>query len=323
MRAAVVGDDGAVSWGDAPAPEPGPGEVGLAVVATALNRADLAQRRGQYPPPPGASPILGLEASGVIASIGEGVTGWRVGDAACALLAGGGNAELVCVPAEHLMPIPAGVDPVAAAALPEVFATAWANLRGEAGLAPCERVLIHAGASGVGTAAVQLCRALRNPCFVTAGSDAKIARCVALGADGGAVRHGDWEAAARAWAGGGVDVILDPVGGAYLAANQRLLATDGRLVLIGLLGGRAAPLDLGRMLVKRQRLIGSTLRSRSPAYKAAVCRALVAEVWPRIERGEIAPIIDRVLPAERIADGHAALERDETVGKIVLLVQGT
>jgi NADPH:quinone reductase-like Zn-dependent oxidoreductase len=206
-----------------------------------------------------------------------------------------------------------------AAALPEVLTTAWLNLYREAALQPGERVLLHAGASGVGTAAIQLLRRSGNPCFVTAGSDDKIARCVALGADSGANRHsGPWRPAVRSWAGGGVDAILDPAGAGYLSENLRSLATGGRLIVIGLLTGRTAELDLGRLMIKRLRVVGSALRGRSSADKADIIAGLRADAWPAVARGEIRPIIDRVLPIQDAAQAHAIIQSNQTVGKVVL-----
>jgi len=320
VKAIVVRGD-RLDWADVSGPDLGPGQVRVRVRATAVNRADLLQRSGFYPPPPGASAILGLEAAGEVVEAGSD-TGWHPGDRVCALLAGGGYAEEVVVPAGHLLPIPDGMDFAHAAALPEVLATAWLNLWGEAALRPGERVLLHAGASGVGTAAIQLCGAFGNPCWVTAGADDKIARCVALGARGGANRKSDdfAERVAEWTDGHGMDVILDPVGAAYLERNVRSLATGGRLVLIGLLSGREAPLDLGRMLVKRLRIVGSTLRARSDADKAAIIADLRARVWPLVEKGEVVPVIDRVLPITEADAAHKAIASDQTFGKVVLVV---
>lgn len=320
MKAIVLHDDKLV-WGDAPEPELGPGQVRIGVHATAVNRADLVQRAGAYPPPPGASPILGLECAGEVLEVGEGVTRVRPGDLVCALLYGGGYAEQVVVPAGQVLKVPAGFDAVRAAAVPEVFATAYLNLYMEAALAKQERVLIHAGASGVGTAAIQLCKAFHNPCFVTAGSADKVGRCVALGADGGADRHaGDFQDAVQAWANGGVDVILDPVGAAYLAQNLRCLATGGRLVLIGLMGGAEAPVNLGLLMMKRARIIGSTLRARPIGEKAAVMDALQARVWPLLEAGAVVPVIEAVMPIHEAERAHQLVAGNDTVGKVVLKV---
>jgi putative PIG3 family NAD(P)H quinone oxidoreductase len=319
VKAILVQNDRLV-WGDAPEPELGPGMVRIAVKATAVNRADLVQRAGAYPPPPGASDILGLECAGDVMEVGEGVTRVRPGEEVCALLAGGGYAEQVVVPAGQVLKVPRGLDPVQAAAVPEVFATAYLNLYLEAGLETGERVLLHAGASGVGTAAIQLCKAFHNPCFVTAGSQRKIDRCVALGADGGADRHaGDFHDAVTAWAnGGGVDVILDPVGAAYLASNLRCLNVGGRLVLIGLMGGAQAELSLGALMMKRARVIGSTLRARPVSEKAAVMDALRDRVWPLLESGAIKPIIEAQVPLREAERAHELVGSNDTVGKVVM-----
>jgi putative PIG3 family NAD(P)H quinone oxidoreductase len=310
-------------WTDVPDPRLGVGEVRIAVAATAVNRADLVQRSGGYPPPPGASPILGLECAGTVLEVGEGVSRVAPGDRVCALLAGGGYAEQVVVPAGQVLRMPQGLDFAEAAALPEVFATAYLNLYMEAALAKGERVLLHAGASGVGTAAIQLCKAFHNPCFVTAGSADKIARCVALGADAGADRFaGGFHDTVMNWSGGaGVDVILDPVGAAYLKDNLASLALGGRLVLIGLMGGVQSEINLGLLMMKRLRIIGSTLRARPISEKAAVMDALAARVWPLIESGAIKPIVDAVLPIHRADEAHALVAGNGTVGKVVMTLQ--
>ena len=318
MKAILVEGDELI-WGDATEPSVGVGEVKIDNRATAVNRADLAQRTGGYPPPPGASPILGLECAGVVREVGEGVTRAKPGDEVCALLAGGGHAETVVVPAGQVLPKPKGLSFAEAAALPEVFATAWINLFHEAAAQPGERILLHAGASGVGTAAIQMCREFGNPCFVTAGSEAKINRCVELGADAGFNRKGgSFVDAVQAWSGDGVDVILDPVGAAYLADNLKCLNLDGRLVIIGLLGGAVGEVPLGAMMVKRQRIIGSTLRARTIAAKAAVMDALQERVWPLIESGTIKPIIETTLPVQQAGAAHELLATNDTFGKVVL-----
>ena len=321
MKAIEVDGDRLV-WTDAPSPTLGDGEIRIRVKASAVNRADLSQRKGGYPPPPGASPILGLECSGVVEEIADHVTGFKVGDAVCALLAGGGHAQEVVVPAGQVLPIPKGLSFIEAAALPEVFATAYLNLYAEAALQPGERVLLHAGASGVGTSGIQLCRAFGNPVFVTAGSDDKIERCLSLGAAGGANRHdGSFVNHVAAWtAGKGFDVILDPVGAAYLQDNIGSLAIDGRLVLIGLLGGVSAELPLGPMLRKRLRVIGSTLRARSVAAKSVIMSSLYDRVWPLIESGQIRPIVEAVLPIAETGRAHELLASDKTFGKLVLTI---
>ncbi|MEZ4317077.1 MAG: NAD(P)H-quinone oxidoreductase [Myxococcota bacterium] len=315
---AIEDRDGLV-WVPVPTPVPGPGEVRIRIAATAVNRADLVQRSGAYPPPPGASAILGLECAGRIDAVGEGVRDRSVGDEVVALLAGGGYAEQVCCPASHTLPLPAGFTMERAAAVVEVFATAWLNLRLEGALAEGEHVLVHAGASGVGTAAIQLCVAWGNPVFATVGSEAKAERCRALGAAGTAVRHaGPWGPAVREW--GGADVILDPVGGSYLESNVHALRPRGRLVNIGLMGGREGTLPLGPLLVKRLSVKGSVLRSRSIAEKNVVMAGLEREVWPLLADGSVAPVIDRVVDIREAEAAHQAVQRNDTVGKVVLAV---
>ncbi len=317
---AIVADGDRLVWREAEEPPLGPGQVRIDNRATAVNRADLAQRAGGYPPPPGASPILGLECAGVVSAVGEGVSRVSPGDEACALLAGGGYAETVVAPAGQVLPKPKGLTFAEAASLPEVFATAYLNLFMEAKLAKGERAVLHAGASGVGTAAIQMCRAFGNPAFVTAGSEAKVQRCIALGASAGVDRHqGSFRPALAEWTdGAGADVVLDPVGGAYLEDNLKSLATDGRLVVIGLLGGAMAQAPLGLMMAKRLRVIGSTLRARSIAAKALVMDALLERVWPLLENGAVKPVIERTLPIAEAAAAHDLLAGNQTFGKVVL-----
>lgn len=323
MKAVLVEGE-ALVWGDADIGAPGPGEVLIANRASAVNRADLAQRAGGYPPPPGASEVLGLECAGVVESVGEGVTRVAPGDRVCALLAGGGYAERVVAPAGQVLKIPGELSFTEAAALPEVFATAYLNLFVEGTLQFGESALLHAGASGVGTAGIQLCREFGSPCFVTAGSDDKIARCVELGATGGSNRHTERFADKVAeWTDGeGLDVILDPVGAAYLEDNLRALKVDGRLVIIGLLGGAdlAVERGLGLMMMKRLRIVGSTLRARSIARKAAVMDALKERVWPAIADGRIQPVIEAVVAMSEADSAHRLIAGNETFGKVVLEV---
>ena len=314
--------DNKLVWRECERPTVGLGEVLIKVTATAINRADLSQRVGGYAPPPGASEILGLECSGVVVDAGEGVGSFSEGDEVCALLAGGGYAEYVNVPAGQVLPKPSGVSLIEAAAFPEVFATAYLNIFMEARASQGETVLIHAGASGVGTAAIQMCRLFKNPCFVTVGSSEKVTYCKEIGADDGCSRH-DEEFPERVmnWTkGDGADVILDPVGASYLERNLSCLALDGRLVVIGLMGGAQADLSLGRMMMKRQRVIGSTLRARSIQAKSNVIDQLKRKVWPAIESGEIKPIIECVLPIEKANEAHELLATNETKGKVVLQV---
>ncbi len=318
MYAISIENDNLV-WAETDDPELEIGQVRIRVHATALNRADLVQREGGYPPPPGASPILGLECAGEIMEVGEGVGSFQVGDAVCALLAGGGYAEQVVVPAGQVLPVPSGLSMAEAASLPEVFATAYLNLYMEAGLQRTERVLVHAAASGVGTAAIQMCVATNNPVFVTAGSDEKVEQCIALGADAGWNRKaGSFLEAVTRW--GEVDVALDPVGANYLADNLACMAVDGRLALIGLLGGAQTDINLGALLMKRVRLIGSTLRARSVGYKSRVMEGLRENVWPEIEAGNIKPVVHAVLPIAQAGQAHALMAADENFGKIVLSV---
>lgn len=325
MKAIQVGSDGVMSWELVPDPVPGPDDVLIRVAATAINRADLMQRRGMYPPPPGASSVLGLECAGVVVSVGANVQTHAPGESVCALLAGGGYAELAVAPATSVLPVPQGCNFAESAALPEVFATAWLNLFIEAGLQAGEKVLLHAGASGVGTAGVQLCSAFGSPVFVTAGDDDKIARCVELGAAGGANRHGaGLFDAVRAFGGdSGIDVILDPVGGAYFDDNLKALGLGGRLVLIGLMGGATTEANLGLLMARRLRVIGSTLRARPNAEKGRVMQQLREKVWPLIASGDIKPVIDSTFPVEDVASAYARVESDQTVGKVILTVDGT
>ncbi|TDT44275.1 putative PIG3 family NAD(P)H quinone oxidoreductase [Halospina denitrificans] len=320
MKAIAVSDNG-LEWVEQDDPgTPGAGEVLIDVAWAGMNRADLMQRAGAYPPPEGASPILGLEVSGVVRELGAEVTGLTPGDEVCALLTGGGYAERVRVPASQVLPIPEGVSLRDAAGLPEVFATAWLNLYREAVLAPGERILLHAGASGLGTAVIQLARVMGNPVFVTVGSDDKIEACRALGADDGWNRHkGSFVEAVRNW--GGADMVLDPVGGDYIRQDQSVLNADGRIVVIGLMGGREADMDLGYLLVKRQRLIGSTLRSQPVSVKGEVMAALREHVWPRLSSGEIRPVIDCTFAITQADEAMGYLQANDNTGKVLLAVQ--
>lgn len=322
---AVEGDarDPQLVWREAPDTAPGPGEVLVNVVATAINRADLAQARGQYPPPPGASPILGLEMAGVIAQLGRDVSGWRVGERVCALLAGGGYAEQVVASADMLLRVPADWPLLHAAAVPEVWYTAYINLFWEGGLRAGETVLIHAGASGVGTAAIQLAHAAGAHVLATAGTEAKVARCRELGAaEAIHYKSQDFLAAVlTATAGQGVDLILDPVGGAYLERNMAALRHKGRLVLIGLLGGATGELNLALTLRRHLRIIGSTLRSRPLAEKIAITRQFETAVWPRLLSGELQLVIDRIFPIQAAQAAHAYVRANHNIGKVLLQVR--
>jgi putative PIG3 family NAD(P)H quinone oxidoreductase len=323
MKAITVRDDDAhsLAWETVPRPTHDSDEVVVRVRATAVNRADLLQRRGHYPPPDGASEILGLEASGVITETGDAVENWQVGDDVCALLPGGGYSEYVSVPADMLLPVPDGLDHTEAAGIPEVFYTAYLNIVLEADHSPGESVLIHAGASGVGTAAIQLCRLRDAPIFATA-SGGKLQVVRNLGADHAIDRHEESFPAVvdEVTDGAGVDVILDPVGADYLDDNIQSLATGGRQVLIGLLGGATEELSLARLLQQRLRIIGSVLRSRPASDKIALTDRIRREVWPHFDSGELRPIIYRELPITRAEQAHELLEHNETIGKVILTV---
>jgi putative PIG3 family NAD(P)H quinone oxidoreductase len=324
MRAVRVGGgpDFPLQWVETPTPSPGPGEVRISVRAAGVNRADLLQRAGLYPPPPGASTILGLECAGTISAVGKGIATDRIGEPVCALLSGGGYAEEVVCPAAHLLPIPKGLSFSEAASLPEAWATVWLKLVVEGKLEADQRVVLHAGASGIGTAAIQLCQQRGNPCFVTVGNKAKLAACVALGAETGAVRHdGDWLPAVKSWSPLGADLILDPVGASYLKANLRALQPGGRLVIMGLLGGRTAEVDLGILLVKRLKLVGSTLRSRSDQEKNQLLTSLQNAVWPDIEKGTIKTVISHQFNIKDVEAAHRVISLNATTGKVVLLVE--
>ncbi len=324
---AGAGSEGAkLSWSQVQDPAPAPGEVLISVAATAVNRADLSQVAGHYPPPPGASDILGMECSGTVAALGDGVTGWSVGDECCALLAGGGYAELVCCPVEQLLPIPTGVDLVSAAALPEAACTVWSNLVMTAGLQREEVLLVHGGGSGIGTMAVQVGKALGAIVAVTASRDDTLARCAALGAEY-TVNYtiDDFAAVIRA-ATGGADVILDMVGADYLRRNLSALNDGGRLVIIGRQGGSSAELDISALMSTRASVIGTTLRSRPVAgkgSKAAVVQQVSEHLWPLIAAGTVRPVIEVVLPMTQAADAHRRLRQGGHFGKIVLQVPGT
>ena len=316
---AIVQDGDALQWSEVPTPTPAPGQIRIAVAATAVNRADLVQRAGHYRPPPGASQILGLECAGTVDALGDGVEGFSIGQRVCALLTGGGYAQRVVCPAGQVLAVPEDLDLSAAAALPEALCTAHDALVTQAGMVAGDRVVLHAGASGVGTTAIQLCRALGAVVFVTAGSDEKVARCLELGAQSGANRHTTdwWE---HPWLSEGVDIILDPVGGPYLDRDVRVLSRRGRVVVLGLMGGRRAEVDLGRVLMKRLSILGTVLRSRTPAERAEVVAQVRDSVWPLVAAGQLSPVIETVCPIRDAHRAHAQLETNTTVGKIVLTV---
>jgi len=303
-----------------PDPVPGPGEVLIRVAAAGVNRPDVLQRRGAYPPPPGASDIPGLEVAGTVAAVGAGVEGWRTGDAVCALVSGGGYATMCVAPAPQCLRVPATLDLVAAAAIPETFFTVWTNVFDRGRLQAGEKALFHGGTSGIGTTAIQLATARGATVFATAGSDEKVRACEALGA-----RHAinyrtqDFVNVIREMTGGaGVDLILDIMGGSYLNRNLAALAVDGRLVQIGLMGGENASVDLRRVLGRRLTITGSTLRPRPVAEKGAIAAALAREVWPLLEAGTIKPIVFKTFPLAEAAAAHGLMESSEHVGKIVL-----
>ncbi len=325
MRAVIAGGAGGpevLSVGELPDPVPGPGEVVLAVAAAGLNRADLLQRQGFYPPPPGASEVIGMECSGTVTALGEGVEGWAVGDQACALLAGGGYAELVAVPAGQLMPVPEGIDLVTAAALPEVACTVWSNVFMVAGLKPGEAILVHGGAGGIGTFAIQLAHQLGARVLTTAGTADKRAACAALGADVTiSYRDQDFvEVARAATEGRGVDVILDNMGAKYLDRNLDALASEGRLVIIGMQGGTRAELDINKLLRKRGAIIATTLRARPTLEKSAICASVVEHVWPLVTEGLVRPVVHGTMPLAEVAAAHALMESGEHSGKILLTI---
>jgi putative PIG3 family NAD(P)H quinone oxidoreductase len=306
-----------------PDPVPGPGEVLISVAAAGVNRPDIMQRRGAYPPPPGASDIPGLEVAGTVVRVGEGVTTCRPGDTVCALVSGGGYATLCVAPAPQCLPVPGSLDVVHAAAVPETFFTVWTNVFDRGRLRAGETALFHGGASGIGTTAIQLASARGARVFATAGSPEKCRACEALGAERAIdYRAQDFVEAVLALTGGrGVDLILDIVGGSYLSRNLRALAMDGRLVEIGLMGDEASgTLDLRRVLGRRLTITGSTLRPRTVQEKGAIAEALLREVWPLLERGVVRPVIFRTVPLSDAAAAHRLLEASAHVGKVVLTV---
>ncbi|OLT16890.1 NADPH:quinone oxidoreductase [Serinicoccus sp. CUA-874] len=327
MRAITIPEPGeadALVPADVPAPAASAGEVLVDVVAAGVNRADVQQRKGVYPPPPGASELPGLEVSGRIRALGEGTedSGWSIGEEVCALLAGGGYAETVAVPVGQLLPVPDGIPVADAAALPEVACTVWSNLVMEAGLGEGETALLHGGSSGIGTMAIQVAKALGARVAVTAGSADKLAACRELGAEVLInYREQDFvEELREATRGGGADVILDVVGAKYLTDNVRALAHDGRLVVVGLLGGRTGELDLGSLLMKRATVMATSLRSRSLGNKAEIVRQVREHVWPWIEDGRVRPLIQSRHPLEDAAAAHREMEASEHIGKILLTV---
>jgi len=325
MRAVIATEPGGpevLALTELPDLEPGPGEVLVDVAATAVNRADLLQRMGFYPPPPGASEIIGLECSGVVAAVGAGVTGWSVGDEVCALLAGGGYASQVVVPVGQLMPVPSGVSLVEAAALPEVACTVWNNVFMIGGLEPGGVFLVHGGGGGIGTFAIQLAAARGARVFTTVGSAAKASECRRLGAEVTiSYRDEDFvDVVRRHTDGAGADVVLDNMGAKYLARNVDVLADSGRLVIIGMQGGVKAELDLSRLLSKRGSVIATALRSRGLEDKARICASVVENVWPLVADGTIRPVIGATLSLAEAGEAHRIIDAGEAVGKVVLTV---
>ncbi|MDX3454057.1 NAD(P)H-quinone oxidoreductase [Streptomyces sp. ME02-8801-2C] len=325
MRAITIPEPGgpeALVWAEVPDPVPGEGEVLVEVVAGAVNRADLLQRQGFYNPPPGASPYPGLECAGRIAGIGPGVSGWSVGDEVCALLAGGGYAQKVAVPAGQLLPVPRGIDLKRAAALPEVACTVWSNVFMISHLRPGETLLVHGGSSGIGTMAIQLAKAVGARVAVTAGTKEKLDQCAELGADILVnYREQDFvEELGQATGGTGADVILDNMGAKYLDRNIRALAVNGRLAIIGMQGGVKAELNIGALLTKRAAVTATSLRARPSAEKAAIVAAVREHVWPLIEAGQVRPVVDREFPMSDAAAAHRLVEESTHVGKVLLVV---
>ena len=323
MHAVVITEPGepeVLRWLEVPDPVPGPGEVVIDVAASGVNRADLMQRQGRYPPPAGAPPYPGLECAGRIRSAGDGVTDWRPGDAVCALLAGGGYAEQVVVPAGQVLPLPPKVSVTTAASFPETACTVYSNVFQLAALQAGETLLVHGGSSGIGTMAIQLGKAFGARVACTAGSAEKLARCRELGADIAInYREEDFVAALHdATGGAGADVILDIMGASYLAPNLAALATDGRLVIIGRQGGSRAEIDLGVLQGKRASVHATTLRARPAGQKAAVVAAVREHVWPLIGTGQVQPVIDRELPMSQAPAAHRAMAASEHIGKILL-----
>jgi putative PIG3 family NAD(P)H quinone oxidoreductase len=324
MRAVVITEPGGpevLQWEEVPDPEPGPGEVLIDVAAAGVNRADLLQRQGHYPPPPGASVYPGMEVSGRIEAVGADVTGWQPGDEVCALMAGGGYAEKVAVPAGQLLPRPAGLTLVDAAALPETTCTVYSNLVQVGHLRAGEVMLVHGGASGIGTTAIQLGKALGARVICTAGSPAKLERCRELGADVAiSYRDEDFvEVVKDVTDGHGADVVLDIMGASYLARNLAALATEGRLVIIGRQGGNRAELDLGLLQSKRASIHATTLRNQPVREKSAIVAAVIDQVWPLVSAGTVTPVIHETVPMAEAAKAHRLLEEGGHTGKVLLV----
>ncbi|MGQ4414617.1 NAD(P)H-quinone oxidoreductase [Streptomyces sp. SAS_269] len=324
MHAITIPEPGgpeALVWDEVPDPVPGEGEVLVEVVASAVNRADIMQRQGFYDPPPGASPYPGLECSGRIAALGPGVSGWAVGDEVCALLAGGGYAQKVAVPAGQLLPVPEGVELWQAAALPEVVCTVWSNVFMIAHLRPAETLLVHGGSSGIGTMAVQLAKAVGARVAVTAGTKEKLDYWAQLGADI-LINYRDQDFVAeikQATGGAGADVILDNMGAKYLNRNVQALAVNGRLAIIGMQGGVKGELNIGTLLSKRAAISATSLRARPLSEKTAIVAAVREHVWPLLTAGHVRPVVDRELPMPEAAEAHRVVEESGHIGKVLLV----
>ncbi len=303
---------------EAAIPIPKDDEVLIRIKAAGVNRADIAQKNGLYPPPPGASDILGLECSGIIESVGKEVTSKNPGDEVMALLSGGGYAEYVTCPEHHAIHKPASLDWIEAASIPEVYATCWLNLFVEGSMKEGDKVVFHAGASGIGTAGIQLARAFGCSSFVSASSKKKIDFCIDLGASAGAIRAEDIFAQIKNWAPEGVDIILDPVGAAYLENNLTVLGLEGRLIIIGLMGGVQSNINLGHLMMKRQKIIGSTIRARSQETKNIIMKELSDKVLPLFSTGTLKPIVHEALPFSECESAHSIMEANENIGKIIL-----
>lgn len=319
VEIAQVGGPEGLTLCERPRPQPGADQVVIRVAYAGINRPDALQRAGAYMPPPNASDLPGLEASGEVAAVGEGVTDWQVGDRVCALLPGGGYAEYVATPAAHCLPIPDGMDLKQAACLPETFFTVWSNVFQRGGLQAGERFLVHGGSSGIGTTAIQLAHVLGARVFTTAGTDEKCAKCVELGAER-AINYRDEDFVEVLRAEGGADLILDMVGGDYIPRNIKALADDGRLVQIAFLSGPKVELNFAQLMVRRLTITGSTLRPQSDIAKAAIAEALLKHVWPLLAAGRVAPVMDRTYALADAAKAHAHMESSTHIGKIVLKV---
>ena len=321
---AASGGPEVLRLGERPAPEPAAGQIAIRIAYAGVNRPDVLQRSGAYPPPPGASDLLGLEASGVVCALGPDAGRWKIGDRVTALLPGGGYAEIAVCAGDHALPVPERLSLAEAAALPETFFTVWANVFNRARLREGESFLVHGGASGIGTTAIQLARAFGVRVFATAGGAEKCRRCLELGAERVIDRHEEdfVEVVKAATDGRGVDVILDMVGGDYMQRNFRAAALEGRIASIAFLRGSKIAIDFAPAMLKRLTWSGSTLRARPDADKAEIAAALEAQVWPRVGSGGIVPVMDTILPLAEAADAHARMERDEIIGKLVLEVAG-